>query len=83
MKPSALKTSARLKGSYGIDASYLLPIPAVLIVVNIANGVVSRTVWPFVAALLIMACMGCGLHTSRRGKFVVWSELLDQLNLRG
>ncbi len=27
--------------------------------------------------------MGCGLYTSRRGKFVVWGELLDQLKLRG
>jgi ubiquinone/menaquinone biosynthesis C-methylase UbiE len=27
--------------------------------------------------------MGCGLYTSRRGKFVVWNELLRGLNLKG
>ena len=70
MKPNVLKTTARRKGSYGIDAPYLLPIPAVLIVVNVANGVVSGSVWPFIAAMLILACMGCALYTSRRGKFV-------------
>jgi len=74
---------ARRKGSYGLDAPYLLPIPLVLIVINIIDGVVSGTLWPFVAAAVVTACAGCGLHTSRRGKFVVWAELLDQLALRG
>jgi ubiquinone/menaquinone biosynthesis C-methylase UbiE len=27
--------------------------------------------------------MACGLYASRRGKFVVWAELFDQLSLRG
>jgi len=74
---------ARRKGSYGFDAPYLLPIPVVLIVINIIDGVVSGTLWPFVAAVVVTACVGCGLHASRRGKFVVWAELLDQLALRG
>jgi arsenite methyltransferase len=73
----------RRKGSYGIDAPYLLPIPAVLVVLNIVNGVVSGTVWPFLAAGVVMACVGCGFYASRRGKFVVWAQLLDQLPLRG
>src|SRR5262245_45313135 len=38
---------------------------------------------PLAGAAAILACAACGLHTSRRGKFVVWSELLDQLNLQG
>jgi arsenite methyltransferase len=75
--------SKRRKGSYGVDAPYLLPIPVVLVLVNIANGVVSGTLWPFVAAGVVATCMGCGLYASRRGKFVVWAELLDQLDLRG
>jgi ubiquinone/menaquinone biosynthesis C-methylase UbiE len=33
--------------------------------------------------VVVLACAACGLHTSRRGKFVVWAELLDQLKLRG
>lgn len=30
-----------------------------------------------------MACVGCGLYASRRGRFVVWAELLDQIPWRG
>jgi arsenite methyltransferase len=83
MKEDKAIGQARREGSYGIDAPYLLPIPAVLMVVNIVNGLVSGTVWPFVAAVLVMACAGCGLYASRRGKFVVWAKLLDQLALQG
>jgi ubiquinone/menaquinone biosynthesis C-methylase UbiE len=54
-----------------------------LIVAHIMQGVVSGTAWPFVAAGVIIACVGCGLHASLRGKFEVWSELLDGLALRG
>ena len=73
----------RRKGSYGIDAPYLLPILGVLFVGNIINGVVTGSVWPFVGAAALCACAGCGLYASRRGKIVVWAELLDRLNLRG
>src|SRR5262249_59813407 len=41
------------------------------------------TPWPFAAAAVVMGCMGCGLYTSLRGKFLVWGELLDWLGLRG
>jgi arsenite methyltransferase len=74
---------SRRNGSYGIDAPYLLPIVGVLIVANVVNGLISGSAWPFVGAIGVLACGGCGLYTSRRGKFVVWAELLDQLKLRG
>jgi arsenite methyltransferase len=83
MATSATQPQAQRKGSYGIDAPYLLPIPALLIVANLVQGVVSGTVWPFVAAAAVTACAGCGLYASRRGKFVVWAELLNGLNWRG
>ena len=83
MNPTESKTKGRRKGSYGMDAPYLLPVPLLLIAWNIVLGIPSKTLWPLVPATLVMACMGCGLYTSRRGKFVVWAELLDQLNLRG
>jgi cyclopropane fatty-acyl-phospholipid synthase-like methyltransferase len=73
----------RRQGSYGIDAPYLLPVLAVLVTANVVNGVVSGSVWPFLGAAAVLACAGCGLYTSRRGKFVVWAELLEQLRLRG
>lgn len=37
------------KGSYGIDAPYLLPVLGLLLVANVANGVASGSVWPFLA----------------------------------
>jgi arsenite methyltransferase len=66
-----------------LEAPYLLPVPALLIVANVVNGFVSRTGWPFVAAALITACVGLGFYASRRGKFVVWAKLLDELKLKG
>ena len=71
------------KGSYGIDAPYLLLILGVLLAGNIINGVVTGSVWPFVGAAALLACAGCGLYASRRGKIVIWAELLDRLKLRG
>src|SRR5262249_6505132 len=71
------------RGSYGIDAPYLLPILGGLLVINVVNGAISGSVWPFVGAAAVLACAGCGLYASRRGKFVVWAELLHQLQLRG
>jgi SAM-dependent methyltransferase len=50
---------------------------------NVVSGVFSGAIWPFVGAAGVLACAVCGLYTSRRGKFVVWAELLNQLQLRG
>jgi SAM-dependent methyltransferase len=71
------------KGSYGLDAPYLLPILVLLFFANVANGLVSHSVWPFVGAVAVLACGACGWYTSRRGKFVVWAGLLDHLGLAG
>ena len=49
---------ARRKGSYGIDAPYLLPIAAVLIVADVVVGVVSGTATPFVIAPIVLASLG-------------------------
>jgi ubiquinone/menaquinone biosynthesis C-methylase UbiE len=79
----AMVEYAGRKGSYGIDAPYLLPLLGLLVVANVVSGVMSASVWPFVGAGLIVVCTGFGLHATRRGKFVVWVELLAQLKLRG
>jgi SAM-dependent methyltransferase len=73
----------RRNGSYGIDAPYLLPILGALLVANIVQGVVSPSVWPFAGAVIILACATIGLYASRRGKFLVWTELLCQLEFGG
>lgn len=80
---SASPSGARRKGSYGFDAPKLLPVLGVLVVINIVNGVISRTVWPYLAAVFVMGCGCLGLYASRRGKFLVWDEMLNQLALRG
>jgi SAM-dependent methyltransferase len=70
-------------GSYGIDAPYLLAILGALLAANVVQGVVSGSVWPFIGAVLVLACAASGMYASRRGKFVAWTELLDHLKLRG
>jgi SAM-dependent methyltransferase len=71
------------KGSYGIDAPYFLPILGILFAFNMVNAVVSRKILPLIAAMVILFCGFWGLHTSKRGKFLVWADLLNELNLRG
>src|SRR5215475_12216905 len=70
-------------GSYGIDAPYLLVVPAVLILWNLIDGILNRRVAPFVVVVILVASACSGLYTSRRGKFVVWARLLDSLSLSG
>lgn len=83
MNPARLERRKPPKGSYGIDAPYLLPVPLVIIAWNVIQGIISNTWWPFAAAGLVVACMGFGLYASRRGKFVVWAGLLEELGLKG
>ena len=71
------------RASYGLDAPYLLAIPVILVAGALVQGVLTGTPWPFVGAALVIVGTGFGLHASRRGKFVVWAELLDELDLHG
>jgi arsenite methyltransferase len=61
----------------------MLPIAGLLAAGEIVLGLVTQSVGPFIGAAAILGFLGFGLHTSRRGKFLVWSELLDDLELRG
>src|SRR5262252_6823253 len=84
--PSATAEPAqhlRRNGSYGLDAPYLLPVPLIIIIANVANGIISRSPWPFVGVGLVAVCSALGLYASLRGKFAVWADLLNQVNLRG
>jgi len=71
------------KGSYGIDAPYMLPVLGILFAINAVNAVISRKIPPLIAAMVILFCGFWGLHTSKRGKFLVWADLLNELKLRG
>ena len=71
------------KAEYGVDAGYLLPLAGIVCIAIIVVAAISRSLVQLVAACASFSCVGTGLHTSRRGKFLVWEELLDDLDLRG
>jgi arsenite methyltransferase len=56
---------------------------AVLTVVVFVKAIISGHWQTFVPITFILAVLGFYLHTTLRGKFVVWADLLDQLHLRG
>lgn len=71
------------RGRYGIDAPY---VPAAMLAGALACVVLIvfahiRPLWITAVILLALACIY--LHTTLRGKFVVWRKLLDSAGLRG
>jgi len=71
------------KAIYGFDAGYLLPVAGIVCIAIVVIATMSRSVVQLVAACTSLFFVGSGLHTSLRGKFLVWKELLDGLHLRG
>ena len=78
-----LPASSKRLGSYGIDAPYLLFVPAGFQLWNLIDGLMHPRLLPFVAVGVLIASVGSGLYTSLRGKFEVWSRLLGSLALQG
>jgi arsenite methyltransferase len=70
----------RRRGSYGIDAPALLSVPAAIILASIWQAIATHSDWPLVGVGLILICAGLSVHAARRGKFVVWDELLGFLH---
>src|SRR5205085_242270 len=74
-------------GSYGLDAPHALGAVAVVIaaclVMAITAAITSGRVGPFLPVLFMLTIAAFTFHTTLRGKFVVWAELLDELGLRG
>jgi len=75
--------SSPRRARYGVDAPYLLPVAGVVSIANVVVAAMSRSVGPVIAACAVLVSVGLALHTSRRGKFLVWTELLDDLQLEG
>jgi SAM-dependent methyltransferase len=73
----------RRRGSYGIDAPYAPLFIGVLVVAEFVCAIISGQVWLFLVALFVLAVLGFYLHSTLRGKFLVWAELLDRMRLRG
>jgi arsenite methyltransferase len=81
------KVHHRRRGSYGIDAPYAFGAIAVMfvacLVIAIIGAVNSGRLGPLLPLVFMLTIAGFVLHTTLRGKFVVWAELLDKLGLRG
>jgi SAM-dependent methyltransferase len=77
------RTNTQRRGSYGIDAPYAAAFIGVLIIGDIALAFISGEVRTFIPISVLLAIAATSLHTTLRGKFVVWAELLDGLGLRG
>jgi arsenite methyltransferase len=76
-------------GDYGYDAPYALVLFAALGALGLVGAIVSWWTQRGNAAAMgflgtfFLANASSFLYTTRRGKFQVWDEVLDQLHLRG
>jgi len=77
------RVNPKRRGSYGVDAPIVPVIFAVAIAVSIVNFAINPKIWMLVPLLFLLGCAATYLHTTRRGKFLVWAELLDRIGLRG
>ena len=77
------RVTPRRRGSYGIDAPYAPAFMAVMTVVVLVMAILSGHWQTFVPFTFLLAVLGFYLHSTLRGKFVVWADLLDKLGLRG
>ncbi|HEY8218148.1 MAG TPA: methyltransferase domain-containing protein [Acidimicrobiia bacterium] len=79
----------RPPGTYGVDAPRTPIIGATLGILVVSAGIVGcffldpldGPVWLMLVGALMLATTAVFLHTTLRGKFVVWAELLDGLGL--
>src|SRR5437588_688780 len=77
------RVSPRRRGSYGIDAPYPPAFLTGLAALYLVLAVITGRLMYVLALAFILAVDAAYLYTTLRGKFVIWAELLDQLNLRG
>jgi SAM-dependent methyltransferase len=77
------RVTPRRRGSYGIDAPYAPALMAVILVAVLTMAIIAGRVLPFLSVIFISGILASYLYATLRGKFVVWSELLDRLNLQG
>jgi arsenite methyltransferase len=83
MAKAQWQAQPRRRGWYGIDAPYWAASLAVLIVADLVIAIMSGDVWTFLPVLFMLTIAASALYTTLRGKFVVWANLLDKLELRG
>ncbi|TMD61354.1 MAG: class I SAM-dependent methyltransferase [Chloroflexi bacterium] len=77
------------RGEYGVDAPYVpayMALGALALLLTAAlSAALEWSAWSFFlsGALYLVASIALYLYASRVGKFAIWSEILDQLRLRG
>ncbi len=79
----AQHVNPRRRGSYGIDAPFAPAFLAVLFLFYVVLAIVTGKGKFLFTASFALAFLAWFLHSSYRGKFVVWARLLDRLGLRG
>ena len=70
-------------GSYGMDAPGPFTIIALLGLGNLVLAAFTRSIGPLFGGLVPLLVVAVAVHTSRRGKFLVWRDILDRLRLMG
>src|SRR5262245_1378031 len=81
--PMTERSTTRRRGSYGVDAPYAPAFIGVGVIASLVGAIASRNASAFVPVVFVTGVLSFYLHTTLRGKFVVWAGLLDELNLRG
>jgi arsenite methyltransferase len=81
--PMTQRVTPRRRGSYGIDAPYAPAFLAVLVVVYLVLATITGRLVVWLVVPFILAVEVSYLYTTLRGKFVIWAELLDRLELQG
>lgn len=74
---------SRRSGSYGIDAPYVPAMMGIGLLVCVGLMVFAHMPGLWITAVLIAIILALYLHTTLRGKFAVWRELLDAQAWRG
>jgi arsenite methyltransferase len=79
----AERVTPRRRGSYGVDAPFAPAFLAGLVILYLAQAIVTGSVKFWLLGFFAFAVAALYLYNTLRGKFVVWAGLLDQLGLRG
>lgn len=74
---------ARRKGRYGIDAPYVPSFMIAGALVCVGLMVFAHLVQLWISAAILLLLAAVYLHTTLRGKFLVWRSLLDGVAMRG
>jgi arsenite methyltransferase len=88
---NSVMTRLQRRGEYGFDGNMtgLLGTTAVTVALLVAAvalalaGFGGGAAVAVLVAALLLTTLGIYVHTTRRGKFLVWAEILDSLGLRG